>query len=104
MTFKSEHPHFLIEKESMKEPWSLIEESFIKNKTYGRFVFFCSKQQKRESKKCSLGDEETTLIGDSFILNMLDINKQKELPTDTVSPTKALEIAIHMEMVAQIRK
>ena len=106
MTFKSKHPLFLIEKDSMEELWRLMEESFIKttNKIYDRFVFFSSKQQKGESEKCILGVGETKLIRDTFFLNMLDIDTQKELPTDTVSPTKALEIAIHIEMEALIQK
>ena len=49
----------------------------------------------------SLGDEETTLIRDTFIFNMLDHDTQKELLRETVSPTKALRVAIQMEMGAQ---
>ena len=84
----------------------------VRNITYDRFVFFSSKQQKGESVKsffvrfidqaenCSLGDEETTLIRDAFILNMMDNETQKELLKETVEPTKALEIATQMEMGA----
>ena len=54
-----------------------------------------------QSEKCSLGDGETTLIWDTFILNISDYDTQKELLKETVSPTKALEIAIHLEMGAQ---
>ena len=55
-----------------------------RNMVYDRFVFFSSKQQKGEpveifherlieqAENCSLGDEEITLIRDTFILNMLD--------------------------------
>ena len=88
-----------------------MEESFIKtrNISYYRFFFFYSKQQKGEpvesfygrirehAKKCSLGDEELTLIRDIFNFIMLKIDTQKEL----LKETKALEIAIHMEMEAQ---
>ena len=49
----------------------------------------------------SLGDEETTLIRDTFILNMLDFDTQNALLKETLSPTKALEIAIHVEMGAE---
>ena len=70
-----------------------MEESFTKDRniTYDRFVFFSSKQQKGESvenfygrlivqaEKCSLGDEESTLIRDAFILNMMDNETRKEL-------------------------
>ena len=52
-------------------------------------------------KKSSLGEEETTLIRDTFILNMLDFDAQKELHKETESPIKAHQIVIHMEMGAQ---
>ena len=88
-----------------------MEESLtkIRNITYDRFVFFSSKHQKGESvenfygrligqaENCSLGNEETTLIRDAFILNMRDNETQKELLSETVEPTKALEAAIQME-------
>ena len=106
--FKSKHPHFPIEKEPFKELWRTMEESVtkVRNITYDRFVFFSSKQQKGESiesfcsrlfeqaENCSLGNEETTLIRDAFILNMMDNETQKELLNETVEPTKALEVAI----------
>ena len=90
--FKSKISHFQIEKEPFKKLWRTMEESFtkIRNITYDRFVFFRSKQQKGESvesfygrlieqaENCSLGNEETTLIGDAFILNMRDNETQKE--------------------------
>ena len=77
-----------------------MEDSFIKARkfAYDRFVFFSSKQQKRESvdrfysrlteqaTNCTLGDEETTIICDTFLLNMLDYEAQKELLKDTVTP------------------
>ena len=81
--------------------------------TYDRFVFYSCKQQKGESiesfygrlielaENCTLGSEETTLIRDAFILNMIDHETQKELLKETVEPSKALEIAIQMEMGAQ---
>ena len=53
------------------------------------------------AENCNLGSEETTLIRDAFILNMLDHETQKELLKETVDPPKALEIAIQMEMGAQ---
>ena len=49
----------------------------------------------------TLGSEETTLIRDAFILNMIDHETQKELLKETVEPSKALEIATQMEMGAQ---
>ena len=92
-----------------------MEDSFtkVRNITYDRFVFYSCKQQKGESvesfygslielaENCNLGSEETTLIRDAFILNMLDHETQKELLKETVEPPKALEIAIQMEMGAQ---
>ena len=75
---------------------------------YDRFVVFSSKQQKGESvesfygrlieqaENCRLGDEETTLIRDTYILNMQHHDTERELLKETVSPTKAL--AIHMEV------
>ena len=92
-----------------------MDDSFtkIRNITYDRFVFFSSKQQKGESvesffgqlieqtENCSLGDEEITLIRDAFILNMRDHDTQRELLKQSASPSKALELAIHMEMGVQ---
>ena len=40
---------------------------------------------------------KTILIRDTFILNMQDHDTQRELLKEIVSPTKALEVAIHME-------
>ena len=70
-----------------------MEHSFTKtrNITYNRFVFFSSKQPKRESverffrrliekaEHCSSEDKETTLVGDAFILNMRDHDTHREL-------------------------
>ena len=82
----------------MKELWRVIEDYFVKtwNITYDCFVFFSSKQQKEESaenfygglrkqsENCSLGDEQTTIIRDSLILNILDYDTQKGLLKKTV--------------------
>ena len=92
-----------------------MDDSFtkVRNITYNFFVFFSSKQQKGESvesfygrlieqaEKYSPGDEETTLILDTFMLNMQDHGTQRELLRETVSPTKALEVAIQIEMGAK---
>ena len=95
-----------------------MEDSFtkVRNTTYDCFVFYSCKQRKGESmesfygrlieqtENCSLGSEETTLIRDAFILNMIDHETQKELFKETVEPSKALEIAIKMKMGAQNQK
>ena len=113
--FRSKYPHFQIEKQPFKELWQAMEVSFtkVRNINYDRFVFFSCEQQKVESvesfygrlieqaENCSLGSEETTLIRDAFILNMIDHETQKELLKETVEPSKALEIAIQMGMGAQ---
>ena len=113
--FRSKHPYFQIEKQPFKELWQAMEDSFtkVRNITYDRFVFYSCKQQKGESvesfygrlielaENCTLGSEETTLSRDAFILNMIDHEAQKELLKETVEPSKALEIAIQMEMRAQ---
>ena len=113
--FKCKHPHFQIEKQPFKELWQAKEDSFtkVRNITYDRFVFCSCRQQKGESVEifygrlieqavnCSLGSEETTLIRDVFILKMIDHETQKKLLKETVEPSKALEIAIQMEMGAQ---
>ena len=89
-----------------------MEDSFIKNrnKVFDRFEFFSSKQQNGESverfygrlieqsENCSLGDEKTTLIRGTFIFNY---DTQKDFLKENLSPTKALEIAIHKEMGTQ---
>ena len=83
--FKSKYPHFQIEKQPFKDLWQAMEDSFtkVRNITYDRFVFYSCKQQKGESvenfygrlielaENCTLVSEETTLIRDAFILNML---------------------------------
>ena len=113
--FKSKHPHFQIEKQPFKDLWKAMEDSFkkVRKITYDRFVLYSCKQQKGESvesfycrlieqaENCSLGSEETSLIRDAFMLNMIDHETQKELLRETVEPLKALEIAIQMEMGAQ---
>ena len=113
--FKSKYPHFQIENQPFRDLWRAMEDSFtkVRNITYDCFVFYSCKQQKGESvesfygrlielaENCTLGSEETTLIRDAFILNMLDHETQKELLKETVEPPKALEIAIQMEMGAQ---
>ena len=113
--FKYNYPHFQIEKQPFKNLWRALDDSFTKlrNITYDRFVFFSSKQQKVESiegfygrlieqsENCSLGDEETTLIRDAFIINMQDQYTQRELLKESVSPSKTLELAIKKEMGAQ---
>ena len=113
--FKSKHPHFQIEKQPFKELWQAMEDSFTKVRhiTYDCFVFYSCKQQKGESvesfysrlkelaENCTLGNEETTLIRDAFILNMTVHETQKELLKETVEPSKALEMAIQMKMGAQ---
>ena len=82
-----------------------MDESFtkVRNITYDCFVYWSSKQEIliEQAENCSLGDEETTLIRDTFILNTMYHDTQKELLKETVSPTKALEAAIKMEMGAQ---
>ena len=89
-----------------------MDDSFIKarNITYDRFVFFSSKQQGRESaqsfyetlieeiENCSRGNEDTTLIRDTFNCNIRDNDTQKELHKEAVTPTKALQLTIHMEV------
>ena len=54
-----------------------------------------------QAENCSLGDEETTFISRTFKLNMQDVDTQRERLKKTVSPTKALEVAVHIEMGAQ---
>ena len=92
-----------------------MEDSFtkVRNITYDRFVFYSCKQQKGESvenfygrlvgqaENCSPGSDETGLIRDAFILNMIYHETRKELLKKTAEPSKALETAIQMEMRAQ---
>ena len=75
------------------------------------FLLFCCKQQKGESvegfygclkeqaKNCTLASKEIALIRDACILNMID--HETELLKETVEPSKALEIAIRIEMRPQ---
>ena len=92
-----------------------MDDAFTKvsSMTYDRFLSWSSKEQKGESlesfygrlieqaENCSLGDEKTTLIKDTFILNMMDHDTQKQLLKETVLPTKAIEVAIQLEMGTQ---
>ena len=92
-----------------------MDDSFTKttSTTCDRFIFLSSKQQKGESvenfygrlreqaENCCPGDEETRLIRDTFIPNMLDHETQKEVPKETLSSTNCHKIAIHTKMRAQ---
>ena len=53
------------------------------------------------AENCLLGDEENTSIRDTFKLNMQDHDFQRKFLKETVSPIKAPEVAIHLEMGAQ---
>ena len=113
--FKSKHLHFQIVKQPFKDLWQAMEDFFtkVRNITYDRFVFYSCKQKKGESvqkfygrlieqaENCNLGSEETTLIRDAFILNMINLETQKELLKETVETSKALEIAFQIEMGAK---
>ena len=93
----------------MKDIRKAIEDSLKKTKniTYNKYRFFWFKWSKSESiesiygrlitqtSNCNLGDEETTLIRDTFTLN--GFNKETEI----ILKQKALKIAINMEMSAQ---
>ena len=108
---KSKYPNIEIEQQPVNDLWKATDDSYIKtcNINCDRFVFFSSRQQKGESvesfyghlieqaENCSLGDEKITLIRDESIFNMQDHDTQWELLKETVSPSKALEVAIHME-------
>ena len=88
--FKSKYPHFQIQKQPFKDLSQAMDDSFtkIRNITHDRFFFFSSQQKGvsvenfygrliEQEENCSLGDEETTLIRDAFILNMQDHDTQR---------------------------
>ena len=111
--FNCTQPHFLIEKETMKNLWKAMEDSFIKtrNITYDRLVLFFSKKQESESwesfygrlieqaENCSLGDEDITLIRDTLIFNVLDFITHKSSSEKNLTAAEALEMAIHIERI-----
>ena len=51
-----------------------------------------------EIENCSRGNEENTLIRDTFKCNIRDKDTQKELHKEAVTPTKAVETTIHKKM------
>ena len=77
----------------MRELWWVMEDTFIKTRkiTYDCFVFPSSEQQKGKSlesfygrlieqaENCCLGDEESTIVGDTFIFDLIDLETQKNI-------------------------
>ena len=113
-SFKSKHPYFLIEKrvdertlacngrlfrkKSENNVWPL--RFLLKTKKANLLRFFFGRLIEKSAIE-GLWVEVTTLTRDTFIINMLEYDTQKELLKETVSPTKALEIATLMEMGSQ---
>ena len=77
----------------MEDSFTKLRNSESVESFYGRLI--------EQAENCNLGSEETTLIRDAFILNMMDHETQKELLKEKSEPSKAFEIAIQMEMGAQ---
>ena len=105
-------PHTNVESKSTMELWDELEQTFIRprNVTFDRYLLLTRKQHQVETmeqfhsalrllaKHCQLADLEDELLRDIFTANMIDQEIQKELLKATLTPKKALELAVSIEL------
>ena len=108
-------PHTNVEAKSTKEIWEELELTFIRprNVTFDRYLLLTRRQQRGETMEqfhsalrslaehCQLGTLEDELLRDIFTANMIDHEIQRELLKVTLSPERALETAIGIELGAR---
>ena len=92
------------------ELWDELEKTFIRprNVTFDRYL--TRKQRRGETmeqfhsalralaERCQLADSEDELLKDIFTANMIDQEIQKKLLKTTLTPEKALELALSIEL------
>ena len=105
-------PHTNVESKTTMELWEELEQTFIRprNVTFDRYLLLTRKQQRGETMEqfhsalrslaehCQLGELEDELLRDIFTANMIDQEIQKELLKTTLTPEKALELAVSIEL------
>ena len=108
-------PHTNVETKSTQNIWEELEITFIRprNVTFDRCLLLTRRQQRGETMEQfhsalrslaehrQLGHLEYELLRDLFTANMIDTEIQKELLKVTLSPEKALEVAIGNELGAR---
>ena len=108
-------PHTNVEAKSTKEIWEELELTFIRprNVTFDRYLLLTRRQQRGETleqvhsalrslaEHCQLGALEDELLRDIFTANMIDHEIQRELLKVTLSPERAIEVAIGIELGAR---
>ena len=104
--------HTNVEAKTTMELWDEFEQTFIRprNVTFDRYLLLTRKQHRGETMEqfhsalrslaehCKLADLEDELQRDIFSANMIDQEIQKELLKTTLSPEKALELAVSIEL------
>ena len=100
------------------EFWELLKTTFTvtTNLTYERFKFFCQIQKENESlekfhetlselaKNCTLGELESELVRDIFITNMRNVEIQKKLCIEYLTPENVLSYVIVHEKGSKIHQ
>ena len=108
-------PHTNVETKTTREIWEELEITFIRprNVTFDRYLLLTRRQQRGETMEqfhsalrslaehCQLGHLEDELLRDIFTANMIDLEIQKELLKVTLSPERALKVAIGIELGAR---
>ena len=104
--------HANVETKSTMELWDELEQTFIRprNVTFDGNLLLTRKQHRGETMEqfhsalrslaehCQLVDLEDELIRDIFTTNMIDQEIQKELLKTTLTPEKALELAVSIQL------
>ena len=108
-------PHTNVETKTTQEIWEELEITFIrpKNVTFDWYLLLTRRQQRGETMEqfpsslrslaehCQVGHLEDELLRDIFTANMIDPEIQKEQIKVTLSPERALEVAIGIELGAR---
>ena len=105
-------PHTKVEAKTTMELWDELEQTFIRprNVTFDRYLLLPRKQHRGETMEqfhlalrslaehCQLGYLEDALLRDIFTANMIDQEIQKKLLKTTLTPEKAPELAVSIEL------
>ena len=105
-------PHTNVENKTTQEIWEELEVTFIRprNVTFDRYLLLTRKQQRGETmeqfhsalralaEQRQLAHLEDELLRDIFTANMIDQEIQNELLKTTLTPEKALELAVSIEL------
>ena len=103
---------------NLAEFWELLKTTFTvtTNLTYERFKFFGQRQKENESllkfhktlselaKNCKLGEVESALVRDIFITNMRNVEIQKKLCIEYLTPENVLSYVLVHEKGTKIHQ